>query len=226
MMKNASPPSGGRILRAVTALLWCALIVFILLHRDEITVESILHYTPRSPVLAGIVMLALFVIKSLTFVFYSGILYMADGMLFPLPIAILLNICGTIAMVLAPYLLARRLGSDCAASLRNKYPKLKAAEALRRSNDLAFVTLLRSVKLVNFDLGSMYLGAVRITLPHALLGSVLGMSVDIILFPIIGGNLSNPHAAAFWLALGLDLLVSLMTIFISKAVAKKERDTT
>ena len=129
-------------------------------------------------------------------------------------------------MVLAPYLLARRLGSDCAASLRNKYPKLKAAEALRRSNDLAFVTLLRSVKLVNFDLGSMYLGAVRITLPHALLGSVLGMSVDIILFPIIGGNLSNPHAAAFWLALGLDLLVSLMTIFISKAVAKKERDTT
>lgn len=212
-----------RALRIAAILLWCAILVWAILNRSRFTLDAILSYTPESPLLAAVIMMGFFALKSLTVVFYSGLLYLANGALFPLPATILLNILGTCVMVLIPYHTGRGVGAEYAVALAEKYPKLKAAEALRNRNRLAFVTLLRSVKVVNFDIGSMYMGAVRLPLPIALLGSVLGMAADIVLFPIIGENLGNPRSSAFWAALGLDLMISAITIWISKR--KKKEDT-
>ena len=209
------------LLKVVGLCVWACLLVFALLHRNDISVEAILNYSPRSPVLTAAFIMGLFALKSVTVFFYSGLLYMADGLLFPLPIAILLNILGTVVMVLIPYCTAHSFGSEYAASLLKKHPKLKAVEALRRGNDLVFAVLLRSVNIVNFDIGSMYMGAVGLRLPLVLLGSALGKAADIVLFPIIGENLGDPHSSAFWLALSLDLLISVITIWISMQMKKR-----
>ena len=210
-----------RALRIAAILLWCAVIIWAVLNRSRFTLDSILSYTPESPLLAAIIMMGFFALKSLTVVFYSGLLYLANGSLFPLPAAILLNILGTVVMVLIPYCTARSFGSGYAAALLKKHPKLKAVEALRRGNDLVFAIVLRSVNIVNFDIGSMYMGAVGLRLPLVLLGSALGKAADIVLYPIIGENLGNPRSAAFWAALGLDLLISVMTILISMRMKKE-----
>ena len=55
-----------------------------------------------------------------------------------------------------------------------------------------------------------------------LLGSALGMGAEIVLFPVIGENLGNPRAAAFWVSLGLDLLISAITVWISKRTKKED----
>jgi len=212
-----------RALRIAAILLWCAVLVWAILNRSRFTLDAILSYTPESPLLAAVIMMGFFALKSLTVVFYSGLLYVADGLLFPLPIAILLNILGTVVMVLIPYCTAHSFGSEYAASLLKKHPKLKAVEALRRGNDLAFAVLLRSVNIVNFDIGSMYMGAVGLRLPLVLLGSALGKAADIVLYPIIGENLGNPRSSAFWAALSLDLLLSVITVWI--AVQMKKRNT-
>ena len=210
-----------RALRIAAILLWCAVIIWAVLNRSRFTLDSILSYTPESPLLAAVIMIGFFALKSLTVVFYSGLLYLANGALFPLPAAILLNILGTVVMVLIPYCTARSFGSGYAAALLKKHPKLKAVEALRRGNDLVFAIVLRSVNIVNFDIGSMYMGAVGLRLPLVLLGSALGKAADIVLYPIIGENLGNPRSAAFWAALGLDLLISVMTILISMRMKKE-----
>ena len=212
-----------RALRIAAILLWCAVLVWAILNRSRFTLDAILSYTPESPLLAAVIMMGFFALKSLTVVFYSGLLYVADGLLFPLPIAILLNILGTVVMVLIPYCTAHSFGSEYAAALLKKHPKLKAVEALRRGNDLAFAVLLRSVNIVNFDIGSMYMGAVGLRLPLVLLGSALGKAADIVLYPIIGENLGNPRSSAFWAALSLDLLLSVITVWI--AVQMKKRNT-
>ena len=210
-----------RALRIAAILLWCAVLVWAILNRSRFTLDAILSYTPESPLLAAVIMMGFFALKSLTVVFYSGLLYVADGLLFPLPIAILLNILGTVVMVLIPYCTAHSFGSEYAASLLKKHPKLKAVEALRRGNDLAFAVLLRSVNIVNFDIGSMYMGAVGLRLPLVLLGSALGKAADIVLYPIIGENLGNPRSSAFWAALSLDLLLSVITVWITARMEKE-----
>ena len=210
-----------RALRIAAILLWCAVLVWAILNRSRFTLDAILSYTPESPLLAAVIMMGFFALKSLTVVFYSGLLYLANGALFPLPIAILLNILGTVVMVLIPYCTAHSFGSEYAAALLKKHPKLKAVEALRRGNDLAFAVLLRSVNIVNFDIGSMYMGAVGLRLPLVLLGSALGKAADIVLYPIIGENLGNPRSSAFWAALGLDCLIAVITILITTRMKKE-----
>lgn len=199
-------------LRVLAALVWAGVIVFAILHRSEFTLERVLSCTPRRPVLAAAVLLLLFALKSLTVVFYSGVLYAAGGLLFPLPAALALNACGTLVMALIPYLLARRLGAKRAEALREKYPGLRTLEDMRNRSPFAFVVTLRCISLVNFDVGSMYCGAARLALPSFLAGTLLGRAVNILLITIMGANLNEPRSTPFLIAIGADLCIALAVI--------------
>lgn len=50
----------------VMGLVWAAIIVVCLVNKKDFTLESILNYTPSQPLLAALVMLVLFAVKSLS----------------------------------------------------------------------------------------------------------------------------------------------------------------
>ena len=211
-----------KLLRVLAAAAWVGLILYAVLHRDEFTLDEVLNYTPENPFLAFGALMLLFVLKSLTVVFYSGVLYGASGVLFPLPAAIAVNICGTLVMALISYSLARGLGAKRADELRKKYPRLRSFEKTRSRNSFAFVVVLRCVNVVNFDVGSMYCGAVRLPLAPFLAGSLLGKIVDITLLSIMGASLEDRSAAPFLIALVIDLAIALAIALWSKKQNVKE----
>ena len=88
--------------------LWVALITICIVNRDRITAEGIVGLVSQNSWLSAIVLLALFALKSISVVIYSGILYAASGILFSLPIAIIINVIGTVIMVTIPYLIGRK----------------------------------------------------------------------------------------------------------------------
>ena len=197
-------------------IIWAGIVLYALLHRDEITLETVLNYTPDKPFLASLVMLGLFALKSISLVIYSGLLYAASGIVFPLPLAILVNILGTIVMVAVHYVPAHRIGAARAGELYEKYPRLKSIKEFRGENDLAFAVLLRAVKVVNFDVGSMYMGAAGFHILPCLIGSVLGMFSEIVLFPIMGMSLGDKRTFLFWTTLVVDLLIALVMLLWAK----------
>ena len=211
-----------RALRLLGAAVWAGIILFAVLHRQDYTLERILNYTPKSPPLAFLALMALFALKSLTVVFYSGLLYAAGGVLFPLPLAILANICGTLVMSSIPYLFARSVGAAQADELRAKYPKLRELERIRSRNRFAFVVMLRCVNIVNFDVGSMYCGAVRVAFLPFLAASVTGKLVDLVLWTVVGASLSEPAPALPLIALGVDLLIALGVFLWTRRQNAKE----
>ena len=211
-----------KLLRILAAAAWAGLILYAVLHRNEFTLEDVLNYTPENPFLAFGALMFLFVLKSLSVVFYSGVLYGASGVLFPLPAAIAVNICGTLVMALISYFLARGLGAKRADELRERYPKLRSFEKTRSRNNFAFVVVLRCVNVVNFDVGSMYCGAVRLPLAPFLAGSLLGKIVDITLLSIMGTSLEDRNAAPFLIALVIDLSIALVIALWSKKQNAKE----
>lgn len=213
-----------RLLRILAVAAWVGVILYAVLHRSEFTLEEVLSYTPENRLLAFGVLMLLFVLKSLTVVFYSGVLYGASGVLFPLPTAIAVNICGTLVMALVSYFLARGLGASRADELREKYPALRSFERARSRNHFAFVVILRCVNVVNFDVGSMYCGAARLPLAPFLAGSILGKIVDIILLSIMGASLEERSAAPFLIALALDLAIALAVALWSKKQHVKESE--
>lgn len=196
--------------------LWVVLIVLCFLNRDALSVSDILQYSPANPFLAAFVMVLLFALKSLTVVLFCGFLYAAAGILFPLPVALLVNLIGTVIMATLPYYLGQQMGNDAANRVVLKYPKAEQLRALRQGNDgfLSFVT--RLIVLLPGDVVSFFMGAIGVGFKKYITGSMFGFLPLIITCTIMGTNITNPHSRAFITAVcvqGLYMVVSMILYF-------------
>ena len=223
---NASPESRRlRLAKCLLALVWLAIIAICLLHKDEFTLEGILNYTPRQPALAVLLLWALFAVKSLSIFLYSGFLYAANGILFSLPAAILLNIAGTAVMVSIPYWLGKKLGSRAVQYIRERYPKAATLHELRSGSDFFFVLIMRLLGILPADILSAYMGAVGIQYRDYLPACLLGFLATCILFPIMGMNISNPSSPQFLIAAGIDLAAMVTSCVVFHFYRKHRHQT-
>ena len=207
----------------VLGLIWAGIIAICFLHRKELSAEGIARYTPGNPWLASIVMLALFALKSLSIVIYSGLLYAANGILFPLPVAILLNLIGTVIMVSLPYQIGRRAGASAVEDIRAKHPKTEAIYDLRAKNDFLFSFLVRMVRLPS-DVASLYMGAVHVEYKKYLLGSLLGLFPHTITFPIMGMSIRDIRSPRFMISLCAEIAYILITYAVYTQYRKKNME--
>lgn len=190
---------------------------FILGHRRgkmDFSVSGIVDSAPESPFLAAAVMLLLFAVKSLSIVLYSGILYAASGILFPLLAAVAVNFAGTIVMVTIPYFIGRKLGSRAVKRITAKYPRAAQIREMRRKNDIFVVFLARLVGILPCDIVSLYMGAVNIQYWKYLLGCILGFLPSMVTFPVMGMNIKNPRSPTFLIALAIELLFMIASLFV------------
>ena len=157
MSSNAPERRRLRLAKCLLALIWLAIIIVCLLHKDEFTLEGILTYTPQQPILAALLLLLLFAIKSLSIFLYSGLLYAASGILFPLPVAILVNLAGTAIMVSIPYYLGKKLGNQAVRYILHRWPKSAMLHNLRSSSDFFFVLIVRLLGILSADVVSAYM---------------------------------------------------------------------
>ena len=192
----------------LVAVIWLAVIVIGFLYRDRFTVESISSLDLGNAVLTVLVMLGLFALKSLSVIMYCGILYAASGVLFPLPMAVTVNITGTVIMASIPYLFGRKLGAPAVEKLRESYPKLIYIQDLHRNNDYFYTLLLRSLNVLPLDIVSMYLGAAGTKYVFFLLGSITGKLASCILFPVLGMNITAPGSPPFIIAVVIHAAIT------------------
>ena len=196
-------------IQMIALLMWAALIVIAVINRDKITVESILSYTPSNLWAAAAMMMGFFALKTLSIVFYSGLLFTVSGMLFGMPAAIAVNIMGALVMLLEGYAVGRAGGSKLVDDLTAKYPRFAEFTGLKDRRPFAFALLIRMLKFVNYDLGSMYMGASRVQLLPFLCGSLVALLPEIILFALAGSGISDMNAVpAVWAA----VVYVLMTV--------------
>ena len=204
------------------------MIVALCLH-DRISLSAILSYTPSEPYLAAIVMLLMFGLKTLSVFFYSGLLFLANGTLFSLPAAIVMNIAGALVMIFEGYFIGNKLAGEQLHDIEGKYSKLRGLVRLKSERPFIFVLLLRLLKVMNYDIASMYLGAARVKLPQYAAGSLLGILPDIILYAVIGrglGDLNMSRTAAAAIAyVGLSV-ASMVVIKLLADKYDEEEDIT
>lgn len=212
--------------RILLGLIWLSIIFLLFRHRKDFTVEEILNFTPSNPLLAALTMLALFALKSISIVLYSGILYTVDGLLFPLPLAILLNLLGTVIMVTIPYRIGRRMGASAVEHILEKYPKAEKLRELRQQNDFIFVLLVRVLGVLPCDIVSLYMGAIGIQYPQYLLGCLLGLLRSAVTLPLVGLGIKDLHWPILLIALGLQLFFVALTLLIGRIYHKKQQGKT
>ena len=183
-----------KIIKYAALAVWAILIIIVVANRSKITADVITSYTPSNLFLAAVVMLLLFALKTMSVFFYSGILYTASGLIFPLPVAVLVNALGLVVMISEGYLNGRFLGSELVGTISEKHPKVQPILKLEDKRPFLFTLLLRMMKIINFDMGSMYMGATRAKFVPYAAASFLTVVPELILFAVIGKGISDLHA--------------------------------
>lgn len=190
-------------------LIACVLFMILFLASGrEITVQTILDYTPQSPFTAAMVILLLYALKSVSFVFPVAVLQIATGHLFQTPVALLINFLGRAITLSIPYWVGRFSGSDMMSRLQKKYPKLEAICSKQDQKPIFISFLLRTFCFLPGDAVSLYLGATKIPFPFYLLGGILGTTLGIVLATILGSSITEPGSPAFWLSAFLMALMA------------------
>ena len=115
-------------------------------------------------------------------------------------------------MVSLPYWLGRRAGGDMIDRITEKYPKVSALRQLQTEHEFLLCLISRMVNVLPSDILSLYLGAVGIDYRKYLAGSILGMLLSLITFPILGMNLTDPRSPAFLISIGIQAAATAASI--------------
>ena len=209
------------IWRCLFVCIWGGFFLFCFLHRDTISVDGIIRYTPKSPVMSSFIILLLFAVKSLSIVIYSGILYTATGLLFPLPYAIFLNICGTVIMVSVPYFMGKAVETPITQKVTEKYSKASMLQTIKSRNELLFSFLTRIINVLPCDIVSLYMGAIHMNYRKYLLGCMLGFLPPVITFPIMGMSITDIHSPQFIIAASIEIIFAAGSIALTLIYGKK-----
>lgn len=199
-------------LKTLPLIVCIIFIVLFLASGNDITVQTILSYTPESPLAAAIVILLLYALKSVSFVFPIAVLQIATGHLFQTPIALLINFLGRAITLSIPYWVGRCSGSSLITSLQKKYPKIKDLCDKQGRNPIFISFLLRTFCFLPGDAVSLYLGATRIPYPYYITGGVLGTTLGVVLATILGSSITEPGSPAFWLSASLMAFMAIISV--------------
>ena len=211
------------IYKFLLGFIWAAVIAVCFINRDKFSVDEVLKYTPSNSFLAAFGLLCLFALKSASIVIYCGILYAASGIMFPLPIAILVNILGTAVMISIPYYIGKKDGRQAVDRITKRFPKTDLIKNFQEQNDFIFPFLVRLAGILPCDVVSLYFGACGTDYLKYLLASISGMLPQIITFPILGTNVSNIKSPEFIIPASIDIVLMLLSIIICTIMNKRHR---
>ncbi len=207
----------GKKRRHRLALIACLAVVLVLMiccivFHDQLTLDTILRYTPKRPVLAAVVLLALYALKSLSVFFPIYLLYAAGGILFPLPVAIAINALGTAVTLSVPYWLGRWGVARYLTRLVDKHPK--AQRLCRMQQEQAFWSsfLLRIIACLPCDIVSLYMGSLRIPYLRYVAGGVVGFLPPVVALTVMGMSVTTPGSPVFLGALLGEIAIMAVSI--------------
>lgn len=211
-------------LKIISIIFWCILIFLIIMNYHRLSASQIIAYSPDNPLLAGITMLLLYAVKTISVVFPYKVLQLASGMMFPLFFAVCVNTAGTAVSCAVGYYMGRFLGKDTAERIAVKNKKLANLLERQNSSVLFFSFFLRALVFLPLDAVSIYFGAVKSDFRKYMLGSVLGLLPNIIISTILGESISDPTSPQFLLSMLLFLLITLISLIWYLKYTKRDEE--
>ena len=220
--RNHQPKMWKLILRSLPLLGMLCAAGYLIFSGENISAQYLAEFTPASyPLAIGFFLLA-YALKTLSLVFPLAVLFIAAGMVFPIWLALLVNVCGLVLSMVMGYFIGLLSGSGLADRLMTNYPRLQALKTLRQRSVFLFSYTVRAVGIFACDLVSMYMGAVQAPFRPFLLGSLLGLAPGMLAQTLLGTTILKPGSPLFWVfAIGAVVIAIGSSLLYYYYVRKK-----
>ena len=187
----------------IMALIAAAAAVFLLLH-GSIGVDELLSWSPENKWLAALAALAAYAVKSQTVVIPYALVAAAVGLVFELPLALLINAAGSVICTSVPYFTGRSSDGVLVDSLLDRHPRLRRVYEDNRRH-LFLVSLVLRVTNLSNDLLGLFFGSLRMKYGEYLCSSFIGILPAMVLYTVLGNDL-DPLSAPVLICVGVDIV--------------------
>lgn len=209
----------------IIAICLMAVILTVLVKQSgqPLSVSTIVKYTPDNLVLAVLLLLLFFALKSLTFVMPISVLYLASGVIFPSALAVLVSTLGLAITITVPYWIGRYSGNDAVREIRRRYPKAEQVAEYQETNPFFACFITRIVGFLPADVVSLYFGACGLKYPLYLSAGVAGSLLSIVTTTLLGEKISNPFSVEFVVVLVCRILVSVGAVVLNYRLNRRKK---
>ncbi len=212
------------LLRLVPLAVMLGLIAAAAFFVRGLSVEELLRASPQNPWLAAGFLLLLYALKSLSVVFPIPALYLAGGMLFPLPAALAVGAAGIAVCLSLPYWVGRWSAGSFSSALARRYPKVRALLELQRQNDFFFSFFVRVIGFLPCDVVSLYLGSSGLPFGSYLAGGLLGMLPGLFTVTLMGASIQDPSSPQFLISAAVTALLSAASLLAAWRLHRRQPD--
>ena len=198
--------------KLIFALLFL-IFVTLLINFFDFSVENLQMNLQENLVLAVIVFLLLYGIKSLTMSIPNSVLYVAAGLIFPIWAAILITYIGLSLSALVGYYFGSRMGET--RSVRTILMKEKFKKLIDKYEDnLLMMCFVVRLLAIPFGLASMFFGVKKLPKWQFLLITLLGVTPTMLPILLAGSAIANPFAPTVLLPFIISLLLGAISLFL------------
>lgn len=185
-----------------------ALISLDILHVDEI----IAAVDDNRPV-AALVILALFAVKGFTCIPYA-VITVGCALIFELPLAITINIVGTILCISVSYFVGRFSKELTFDGMLDKHPKLRRYFTNAQNYSFTFVFAVHTLH-ISMEAQGVLFGLLRTRYLPYVAGSLIALMPSMLWYTVIGNDFdfSNP---LFWAFIAVDLATMAVGLIYAK----------
>lgn len=200
--------------KLIGIIIYVLIIAIAALNIKNLSVEQLISYSPKNIFLAALFVLVMYILKSLSVFFPIVALQILSGFLFSAPLALTVNILGTLLCYTLPYLIGKFLGASSIENIIGKNEKILNIIDRQRSHKFFLPFFLRVVSCLPCDLVSLYLGALKIPYIYYISAGILGTLPGIIPATFIGKSITNPLSSEFIISTSVTVFCSLVSVLI------------
>lgn len=201
-------------LRYLPLIIIGILFMFFALHYKKLSVEDILNFTPSNYFLAGIIMILIFAIKSVSMIIPLTVLYISSSILFSWYWAIIVNLIGLFVCMTIPYYIGKFSGKNLVDKLISKYPKVNKINNIKAKNEWIFVFIVKILGFIPNEISSIILGSLNTEYKTFAIASVIAKSPSMIATTLLGANINQPGTLGFKLSISIAILAFIFIVFI------------
>ena len=205
------------------------ILILILVNYDRLTHIDMRALVKLAPNFASAVLMLLgvYLVKSVLFVIPASLIYVSIGMAFNWPTACLINMAGILLEVCTTYLLGRFLGGNRVEQLLRKKKGGEKLFNLDLQDKPGFIFLVRFVPAFPIDFTSLFFGAFTQPrrFPVYVLMSLLGLAPRVIAFTILGDKIYDLIPMRFIITICIIAIpIGIVVYLIRRKVHKKKTE--
>lgn len=191
---------------------------------SKLSVQDIVNFTPASPVLAALVLLAIYCLKAVLLFVPLLALFLAAGVMFTPGWAIAITLLCLACEMSLGYLFGRWMGFEKVEAMIKTRPKAGRFFDLLKRNRSTAVFLSRLIPLpIPLDVVGMFYGATKVPYGQYIILSMLGISAQAVPFVLAGDAINDPLSARFIVPLVLGFGISITVFLVYNALSKRRR---